>query len=157
MLLPDEQLEEKYSRNTSSLQRTLSHLHINIHSFVVVGEGEFRVLSDTRTLEVEEIRNQTAGQSDKGQQRTRPAVVQGMVHLLGEQHDAGTPETPDACLGRQCAGGLVLVCVDEIVVRRVVQENEAEANGETTCILLSAQKSPVFWAPKNSVRFLRST
>ncbi len=100
MLLPNAQLEEDCSHSISVSREPTSHLHTNIHSLVVVGECEFRVLSDTRTLEVEDIRNQTASQSNKGQQRTRPAVVQGMVHLLGKQHDAGTPETPDACLGR---------------------------------------------------------
>lgn len=73
-----------------------------------------------------------------------------MVHLRGEKHlvcgkdrrwieksrsyqltCSSTPETPDASFGRECRRCLVLIRIDEVVVRRIVQEDKSEANWET--------------------------
>lgn len=97
---------------------------------VVLVEGEARVLPDGGALEVEDVRDETAGEGEEGQQRARPLVPEGVVHLLGEEDDAGAPEAADAGLCGEGAGGLVLVRVDEVVVGRVVEEDEAEADGE---------------------------
>lgn len=53
-----------------------------------------------------------------------------MVHLLREQDRAGTPEGTNKGLGGKRRGSLVLVRVDEVVVGRVVEEDETKANGE---------------------------
>lgn len=54
-----------------------------------------------------------------------------MVHLLGEQDGARTPEGADERLGGERGGGLVLVGIDEVIVGGVVEEDETETDGET--------------------------
>lgn len=78
----------------------------------------------------EQKRNRAAQQTNPRQHRARPLVPQPMVHLRGEQHDARAPQRSDERLGRERRGRAVLVGVDEVVVGAVVDEDEAEADGE---------------------------
>lgn len=75
-------------------------------------------------------RNGTARKRNKRQQRTRPLVPQPVIHLGRKQHHRGAPETPQEGFRGQRGRRLVLVRVDEVVVRAVVQEDEAESHGE---------------------------
>lgn len=87
-------------------------------------------LADLGPVAPEQEGDTAARQTDEGEQSGRPAVVEPVVHLLGEEDDGGTPEAADKSLGGEGGGGLVLVRVDEVVVGRVVEEDEAEADGE---------------------------
>ena len=53
-----------------------------------------------------------------------------MVHRDGEEDDARAPDGAEERLGRERRRRLVLVRVDEVVVGGVVQEDEAEPDGE---------------------------
>ena len=89
-----------------------------------------RVTPDLLALEVKDVWNGTAGQRDEREQRARPLVAEAMVHLDCEQHGARAPDRAEEGLGCEGGRGLVLVGVDEIVVGRVVEEDESEADGE---------------------------
>ena len=93
-------------------------------------------LPDLGPVHPEQERDGAARQTQKGKQRRRPLVAQTIVHLLREEHDARAPQAADERLGRQCRRRLVLVRVHEVVVGRVVQEDEAEAHGQ------SAERGP---------------
>lgn len=90
------------------------------------------MLPDGGAFEVEDIRDQATREGDESQERARPLVAQTAVHLLREEDDTGAPEASDARLCGQGAGRLVLVGVDKVVVGRVVQEDEAKADGESS-------------------------
>ena len=89
-----------------------------------------RTLSDPSTVKVEDERYRTAGQANKREERAGPLVVQPVVHLVREQHHSRPPKRTDECLRRQCRRSLVLVRVYEIVVCRVVEEDESKAHRE---------------------------
>lgn len=52
--------------------------------------------------------------------------------MNGEEHDGRTPERPETRLGRECARSLMLVRINEVIVRRVVQEDKTEPNREAS-------------------------
>ena len=89
---------------------------------LIAGVREFRVLADGRALEVEEVRYRAAAERNEREETARPLVPEAVVHLLGEEHDARAPERAQARLRGERAGRLVLVRVDEVVVRGVVEE-----------------------------------
>lgn len=62
------------------------------------------------------------------------------VHLDGEQDNACTPERPDTRLGSKRTSGLVLVRVDQVVVRSIIQEDEPKADREPS----DARSYPVY-------------
>lgn len=88
--------------------------------------------TDLGTPDPEAVGNGAASETDESQKRRGPLVVEAVVHLLGEQDDTGTPERSDTGLGGESGSSLVLVGVDQVVVGGVVEEDEAEADGETT-------------------------
>lgn len=97
---------------------------------IITGVGIFAALPDPGAILPEQERDPTARQRHEEQNHARPLVPTARVHLFGEEHDGRTPETADKGLGGKGAGGLVLVRVDEVVVGRVVQKDEAEPDGE---------------------------
>lgn len=117
-------------RGSATLQLDLSRTRLQ-GLLVIAGVGVLRALTDPRAEEVEDVRDSATRETDEGEQGTGPLVVQAVVHLDREQHDTGTPETTDAGLGGEGGGCLVLVGIDEVVVGGVVEEDEAETNGET--------------------------
>lgn len=90
------------------------------------------LLADARTPLPESKGNQAAQQAQESQKGRRPLVAHAVVHLLGEQHGARTPEGADEGLGGEGRRGLVLVRIDEVVVGGVIQEDEPETNGEAS-------------------------
>lgn len=70
------------------------------------------MLANRRAIEVEDVRNGAARQSNEGKQCAGPLVVEPVVHLYREQHAACTPHGPQKGLCRKGRRGLVLVCVD---------------------------------------------
>lgn len=98
---------------------------------IISGISILALRTDTGTKCPEQERDPTADQRHKEEDHASPLVPTGGIHLFGKEHDDGTPDTPDKGLGRERAGRLVLVAVDEVVVGGVVQEDEAEADGET--------------------------
>lgn len=104
-----------------------------VHHLVVVAAISILAASTNPSAkEPEEEGNAAASQTDECQKRGSPLVAESVIHLLGEQNAAGTPETSDTGLGGKSRGGLVLVGVDQVVVRRVVKEDEAEADRPAT-------------------------
>lgn len=88
------------------------------------------VLADTGAVKVEDIRDGAAREGEERNQTGRPLVAEAVVHLLREQHAPGAPERAQESFCGQRRRRLVLVRVDEVVVGCVVQEDEAEADGE---------------------------
>ena len=97
---------------------------------VVAAVGVLAAAADGGAVLPEGKRDGAAGEAEEGQEAGRPLVAHAVVHLLGEEHDAGAPEGADARLGRERRGRLVLVRVDQVVVGRVVEEDEAKADGQ---------------------------
>lgn len=95
---------------------------------VVTGVGVLAPPADAGAVAPEQERNGAARDADEGQQGRGPLVAKAVVHLRGEEHDGGAPEAADKGLGGEGRGGLVLVGVDEVVVGRVVEEDEAESD-----------------------------
>lgn len=87
-------------------------------------------LADASAKLPESEGDRAAQQTQKGQKGRGPLVAHAVVHLLSEQDGAGTPEGTNKSLGGERGRGLVLVRVDQVVVGCVIQENEAEADGE---------------------------
>lgn len=102
------------------------------HLIVVAAVSILATSTDLGAKEPEDKGNCAASQANECQKRRSPLVTESVVHLLSEQDAAGTPETSDTRLGSKGRGGLVLVGVDQVVVRRVVKEDEAEADGPAT-------------------------
>lgn len=99
---------------------------------VIAGVGVLALLTDLGTVFPEEEGNQTARQTNECQECRCPLVAQPLIHLVREQHDCRTPEASDECLGRQRRCSLVLIRIDEVVVGRVVEENESKSDREAT-------------------------
>lgn len=78
----------------------------------------------------EQERDRAAEQADAGEEGAGPLVSEAVKHLGGEEHDARAPEGADEGLGGERGGRAVLVRVDEVVVSRVVEEDEAKADRE---------------------------
>lgn len=85
---------------------------------------------DPRAIDPEQEWDPAARQRHEEQDHTGPLVPTRGIHLLGEEHHPSAPETADERLGGEGTGSLVLVRVDEVVVGRVVQEDEAEPDPE---------------------------
>lgn len=119
-------------RSTARSDTTALGLFNVVRLVFITGVGVLAALTDPGTELPEQEGDGTASETDKGKESGGPLVVEAVVHLLSEQDHGGTPETSDTSLGCQGGGGLVLVRVDEVVVGGVVQEDEAETNGETT-------------------------
>lgn len=117
--------------HTASSILALGLFNIITSGIILLGSvGILAALTNLGTVSPEQERNSTASETDESQQGRSPAVIEALVHLLGEENDGGTPEATDTSLGGEGRGGLVLVGVDEVVVCRVVEEDEAEADGE---------------------------
>lgn len=97
---------------------------------VIPRVGVLAPLADLGAVLPEQEGDAAAREAEEREQRAGPLVAEAVVHLLGEEDDAGAPEAADAGLGGEGGGGLVLVRVDEVVVGGVVEEDEAEADGE---------------------------
>lgn len=107
--------------------RLLRVLHL-----IVAAVSILAVSTNLGAKEPEEEGNPAASQTDECQKRRSPLVAESVVHLLSEQNTASAPETSDTRLGGKGRGGLVLVGVDQVVVCRVVEEDEAKADRPTT-------------------------
>lgn len=109
-------------------------LVLNIRSLraihVIAAKRVLGSLTDASTKLPETKGDQAAQQTQKGQEGRGPLVTHAVVHLLREQDGAGTPEGTNKGLGGKRRGSLVLVRVDEVVVGRVVEEDETEPNRE---------------------------
>lgn len=99
---------------------------------IITAIGILAASTDLSAPDPEAVGNSAASQANECQQRRGPLVTKSVVHLLSEQNNTRTPETSDTCLGGKGRSSLVLVGVDQVVVCRVVKEDEAEANGEAT-------------------------
>lgn len=97
---------------------------------IVAGVGVLGPAANLGTPLPEAKGDGAAGEADEAQQTAGPLVAEAVVHLDGEEHDAGAPEAADERLGREGRGRQVLVRVDQVVVGGVVQEDEAKADGE---------------------------
>lgn len=97
---------------------------------VVAGVGVLAPRADLGAVLPEEEGDAAAGEGHEEEDHAGPLVAAAGVHLLGEEDDGGAPEGAEEGLGGEGGGGLVLVRVDEVVVGGVVEEDEAEADGE---------------------------
>ncbi|RAL64765.1 hypothetical protein DID88_001796 [Monilinia fructigena] len=59
-----------------------------------------------------------------------PTVSQPRIHLFGKEHRCGTPERSQKSFSRQCRRRLMLIRINKVVIRRVIEEDEAESDGE---------------------------
>lgn len=86
--------------------------------------------SDALAIFPEQERDHTAEQTDTSKEGARPLVSKTIIQLVREQHDTRAPKGADECLRSKRRRRAVLVRVDEVVVGGVVDEDEAEADGE---------------------------
>lgn len=115
--------------------RLLSIALLLVRSSRIVYSGRERVLAplpDPRAEVVESEGNGAARQGEEGEKAGGPLVAEAVVHVGREEDAGGAPEGTDEGLGGEGGGRLVLVAVDEVVVGRVVEEDEAEADGEAS-------------------------
>lgn len=99
---------------------------------LIAAVGVLARLSDAGAVLPKQEGDAAARETEQGKQGRGPLVAHAVVHLLGEQDDGSAPEGADARLCRQGRSGLVLVRVNQVVVGRVVEEEEAEADRETS-------------------------
>lgn len=113
---------------------TLLVLNIRVVAIllVITAISILGLLTDAGTPLPESKGNQAAQQTEEGQESRGPLVAHAVVHLLGEEDGAGAPEGTDERLGGERGSGLVLVGIDEVVVGGVIQEDEAETDGEAS-------------------------
>lgn len=105
---------------------------LRVHHLIVAAVSILAVSTNLGAKEPEEEGNPAASQTDECQKRRSPLIAESVVHLLSEQNTAGTPETSDTRLSGKGRGGLVLIGIDQVVVCRVVEEDEAKADGPAT-------------------------
>ncbi len=97
---------------------------------VVAAVGVLAVSADALAELPEEEGDGAAGEADAEEDGAGPLVAEVVVHLAGEEDDAGAPDGADEGLGGEGRGRAVLVRVHQVVVGAVVDEDEAEAHGE---------------------------
>lgn len=73
--------------------------------FVITSICILRVCSDAVAEEVKAVRNGAACESDESHERASPLIAQAVEHLLGEEHDTGTPEGTNKCFCGECGCG----------------------------------------------------
>lgn len=99
---------------------------------VVISIGVLGISSDASTINEEKEWNTTAKKSEKCKEGTGPLVTHAVIHLSGKKDNGGTPETTDKGLGSQSGSSQVLIGVNQIIIGRVIQEDEAETDRKTT-------------------------
>lgn len=103
-----------------------------IDTLILASVSVLAALTNLGTVLPEQERDSTASKTEESQKSRGPLITETFVHLLSEEDNSGTPETSDTSLCCEGRSGLVLVGIDEVVVGRVVEEDETETNGETT-------------------------
>lgn len=124
---------KRYARNETSSSSPRSPLHLTLVQVLLVATvSELGMLSDSRSIKVKDEGDTTARQCKESQKGRSPLVTKTSIHLRCEEHCGGAPEGTQTRLGGESTGSLMLVRVDEIIVCGIVEEDEAEADWETS-------------------------